>query len=429
MKRREFLSHTAGLASVLAASVSTAQTRPCPPELEGQPVNCPDDEPPLDGPPTWFLNAADEQWFAVPVTNTGQSIGMTSGMFSNFTGAGFDQGRLEFVKTAAGGHVIDWRNGTYVLQLNRESPAWVLLVEDSLLADRTEGSGGKQGNIGNQSYRDGTPRAVHNWNSGCFPVGNTIWLPAMTGQYTFGAFGSQVWGLNRAALTNPPVAAANAPWRHYGHGIPEAYGGLGGGQHLLEAASSAYDYDTGLIWTHSQFSQSGAYPFWSIDTARGSINQHPSFGGQFPGAGATTRRGSSFIVDGYWILVCPIGGRTLVLDLSNPTSGGIKEIKADGSPSYNSLETAGVGYHAASRTAYFYRPSLGKTLVTLRVPSDPWNGTYAWGSETPGGATPSGLSGNYSHFVIINDMGNGQPALFHGGGRTGRPYMYKLPMT
>lgn len=49
MKRRDFLTHTAGIASILATGSSRSEVTPCPPPLDGVATNCPDDNPPPEG--------------------------------------------------------------------------------------------------------------------------------------------------------------------------------------------------------------------------------------------------------------------------------------------------------------------------------------------------------------------------------------------
>ena len=382
--------------------------------------------------PDWFLSATADQWFTVPATNTAASVGEIE--FGNFTGSGFNQERLEFVDALADGHTTGWENPIVILPLGDEAPTWIRLCDSSLLADRTNGPATNTlmnaGSPGDLLYNDGVPRSAHFWNSGQWPVDGDIWFPIFNGTYANGKHGTQVMSLDRDAITSPPItaAASSSLYTYHGHGVPSGFSGFGQSALNIEAQSSARDYDTGLIWTHAQLSSTGAYPFWSVDPSDGTVTQYASFGGAFPGGGATLRRSMSFITDGHWIIISPISGTVWVQDLSNLTSSGIRQAIESGSPPYgenNALDRCGVGFNPDTRIAYVHRPANGRTLYTLQVPTDVWNGTYTWGSTTPSGSTPSG-SGQYSHFQLIRDMGNGQAALLSCGDLNGGPWMVKL---
>ncbi len=371
--------------------------------------------------PTYFLEAPRRQWIQIPQINTAASVGMTNGMFDNFTGMGIDQVRGSGVKAAAGGHTIDWLNGTYEVVFKTERPFWRRLIDDTLIQNRNESA---PGNSGDASYNDGTPRGVHNWNAGCWAIGDKIILPCMTGQYPSGAFGSQVWSVDRQTITNPPQTALNSQWTFHGRGAETVVN--------LEAALAAYDYDTGLIWCTSQYvhTGTGAYPFWTIDPETMTITQYPSFGGAFPAGGTRLLRGSGFIVEGYFFMLAPRSQdqTALVMDLSNPTASGTVQYNSTGSPNWSNLDGAGVFYVPAERRAYFYKSGMGRTLITLEVPANPATGTYVWGTETPSvGLTPSGIdTTDFSHFNGILDMGNGETALVWVPDQLNAPYMFRL---
>ncbi|MEM7501104.1 MAG: hypothetical protein AAF417_03640 [Pseudomonadota bacterium] len=383
-------------------------------------LNCgaPPEEP--GDAPSWFFNAPEGQWFEVPASNNAADVGASQGTFQNFTGAGIDQVRKELVTTCAGGHLINWRNATYVLRLSQEVPEWVRLVDDTQVPDENP-----TGNNGDASYADGSPRAVHHYNAGPYPIGDTIWLPAMPAQYHSGPSGSQVWGLDRSVLNNPPLSAANAPWTFYGRGIPSGTSGV-----TIEQASSAYDADTGLIWVSTNWS-TGPYPFWSIDTADGSITRYPSWGGgQYPAPNTRGIDGLSFIYNGHWIIISPAASTPAahVFPLSDPRSGTSRRINQSNSPNWTNLRKAGAVYHAPTQRAYFKNGSSGTTITTLDLPDDPLRGTYTWGTiSAGGGSVPNGV-GDFTHFNVVHDMGNGRAALIYAGNHNSAAHMFKLPI-
>ncbi len=372
---------------------------------------------PTSGAPSWWTSAAEGDWRVVPTENTAQDVGMVNPAFRAFTGMGFDQGRLEMTHTCSGGHTDSSNNGVWALQLNRETPRWIQLVEPS-----TNINGSDVGNSTDASYPDGNPRSVHQWNAAGFPIGDTIWLPGMFGQYVNGSFGTQVWGLDRSAITSPPVTPTAAPWTYYGRGFD---GSLGSARY--EANSAAYDPDTGLLWVNANNSPLGTLPYYSIDTADGTITGYPSHGSRWPAPGSDTlRQGASTIVDGYWFHFSANSAAIYCVDLSNPSSATTTTPSTTGSRP--SLSVLGAHYHAPNRTIYFYKRAFGATIYTLTLGADIANGPHAWGSIS-NSTTPAadGNPGEYSHCQYIRDMGDGQGALIYVGSRSTAPYIYKLP--
>lgn len=424
MKRRDFLTYTASFAGVLATKFTRADSPPCPMLLDGGTTNCPDDNPVVDGAPSWFTNASEGQWFQVPASNTSGDIGVPEGAYAGYSGAGVDQIRREYTLTCTGGHTNSSDNGVYVLELGREVPVWAELVQNS-----TNINSGDAGNIGNAAYPDGNPRSVHQWNASGIPVGDSIWLPSMTGQYQAGTFGSQVWELDRGSITNPPVSPANAPWTFHGHGVPESQSMSG---LILEGGPAAYDPDTGLIWFVCDKSSFGVYPLWSINTVNGDIQRYPTWPERFPAPGTVSlNRGIMFIVDGHAFLMGRYSQNMWRLDLSNVPGNGLEVVTEGGSiPSYDPvLSAAAAHYHPATRKVYIYKPEHGSTIYTLDVPTDVVNGTFSWGTIAAGGTPPTvvGLNTDYSHFNIVQDMGNGQGALLTNNFPNLPTFMYKLP--
>ena len=116
------------------------------------------------------------------------------------------------------------------------------------------------------------------------------------------------------------------------------------------------------------------------------------------------------------------------LDLSDVPGVGNQQIIESGSRP--DMDSAAAHYHAATRKIYVYKPQFGSTIYTLSVPADMVNGTYTWSSITAGGVKPTlgaSTNSNFTHFNIIQDMGDGQGALITNNAKDASTFMYKLP--
>ncbi len=377
--------------------------------------------------PSWFESAPDGEWFAVTTTNNGSDVGMVQGNFSNFTGAAVDQRDKRVVYANPGGHQNTWQNGVWALNLNTENPFWERLVDNTLVGSSEPTA---SGNNGDADYSDNTPRAIHHYDSGPYVIDGTLWVPAMPAQYSPGPSGSQIYSLDLDALGSTPVAAASAGWTLEGRGIPTSFS-TGGSSHKIEQAHSSYDRDTGLIWVGTNFSTTGAYPFWSINPSTGTITQTASWGSaQWPLPSTRGNFGHGVIADGTWIVVAPSSSfqKVAVVDLSNPTSANSQEMNDSNSPTWANLEEASGHYDPNTRRVYF-KASDQSTMITLDVPADSYNGTYTWGTLPQGGSVSPTGEGKFNQFNMVDDMGGGRGALIYTGNsrQNDEFYMYKLP--
>lgn len=410
MKRREFLAHTAGLAGVLATSASKAQARPCAPPLDGGNVDCPAEDPVPGAAPSWFLNGPEGRWFEVPASNTPRDLGMGLGEYA-FAGGVYSTERRWIVRPGTGGHTDSDKNTHYVLDLGAENPAWIVLIEPTIVTDPND-----SGTSGRASYAsDDAPRSIHGWNQTGFLIGDTFWHPSMLGQWRSGSWGTQVWSVDYSLLS-PNTPQATAPWVFHGHGTEEGFNQFG---FRYEAGVSAYDPDTGLMWAVAGQNSAGVWPYYSIDSADGTITKYPSHGDGMP----NLSRGHCVIVDSHLIMF-PASGTVYVMDLNNPGADNMRAANVSGSAPDLDRCGAVVVRHLGTNGRVYINANTNNRLYTLDVPTDVYNGTYTWGSiSTPN--LPD--TGRYSCFNIIDDMGDGRGAFVFQNGRDNPAWVFKVP--
>lgn len=427
MKRRDFLNSTVALAGVLATGASRAQSRPCPPILNGAGASakCPGEAP------SWFESMKVGTW-ATPVGNTIQAVapnpappGSQSAICTAWTGGCVDQDRGELILAANGGHTDYAGNEVYACQFRREDPAWVRLTEPSTAMDDNDVTNGPA------MYPDGNPRAVHGW-SHCMWAKGKVWYLAMTGMWKNGRQSTAVWSFDRASLGDGlfPVSAAEAPWNYHGLGVEDLVNS--GSAVDWQSSSTAYDEQAERLWSHCGYSVNNPpFPFFSVDANSGEITRYPEATDKFA-EGDTLTQATSVIVNGVWVILAGDSQKIWLLNLSNPI-GGMESRITSGSPT-GFVQGAGAVYHKESNAILVYHHTFGSDLRKLQLPDDPFSGKFVWSTvpAASGSAVPSGQAsdfrGVYSKYNIVRDMGNGQSALAVVLDIGGPVYVYKLPI-
>ncbi len=143
MKRRQFLTTTAGAAGVMLTGLARGQTKPCPPSTlsvqggSSATTTCTTQN--QTGAPAWFLEQRHERW-TTPVSNwlgasdvkdplatTAPNSGTTghAAIITAWTGMGADQTRKMIWMAGNGGHADYAGNEVYSCDLNVDSPAWI----------------------------------------------------------------------------------------------------------------------------------------------------------------------------------------------------------------------------------------------------------------------------------------------------------------
>lgn len=400
--RRKFLASSSGLLAIPGLSFSA--TKACPPNIlsayQGttSTTSCPNNPTPV-----WFTNMQDKTW-STPVSNTLDNV--KDPLFSNntaiplmeaWTTATFDESRGEFLMCAQGGHGDYAGNETYALKIKQTSPSWSRLNNASSPSGGSETTG---------VYGDGKPRANHGYNTQVF-ANNRIWRLGMPAVSSSGTNYRFIWAFNRSTLQ----------WENYGDdGTKHLAGGW------ANEGSCAYDAGTNCIY--SIYNYANDEGIWRINVLTGEKKVYPN-GCQI----------------GYsWSVVIPesrawiVGGgnpeQLWVFDLDTMTKYQ-PQTTGSGSPRYGA---AGAVYHAASKSILCWNGNDAANLQALRIPSNPFTGTYTWETIIPsqGNTTiPSvGQTNNliYGKMRLIEDMGNGQSAIVLVTSTQQGGYLYKLPI-
>ena len=169
MKRRDFLIASTGLAGAWP-SLAFAQSEPCPPSPLGVDGGTPSQTPcpTADGPlPAWRQGMAIGQWKQIPGSNPSVTVESVAQVLV-WNGTCVDPRNSTVYLLATGGHT-DWSgNAVYSLDLEADSPVWVL---------RRASSASTPDNV--DFNPDGRPSSAHTYNS-------QVFVPAIDRAMRFG---------------------------------------------------------------------------------------------------------------------------------------------------------------------------------------------------------------------------------------------------
>lgn len=415
MKRREFITSTAGLAGAIVTGAARAVSQPCPPpslSISGgasATTVCASAAADVTGVPGWFAAMSDRTW-SMPVSNTLDAVkpiplppGDHATICTAWTGGCVDQSRGEFILAANGGHGDYGGNEVYSCEVRSDSPAWKRLTEPSQAAGGTDAKNSSMG------YADGRPRPVHGWHRCCFGA-DRVWYAGIDGAFYSGMWSTACYSFSRSSLA----------WAYHGIAIAD----IGGGNFNGEAGVAAYDRVRNMVWSLGGAGATGAgYNAYTIDCSTGAITPR-----SLPNSASGRWTAIAPDLD-LWIVGDPFSNYLTVLDLKNPAAGFRRVAYTGTFPVLGS----GCVYHKASRALLLWHDS-GASIQKVSIPENVWTGTWTVSTvaAAPGNSvipTRAPVQGTFSRFNIIEDMGNGQSALCLVNGTRESVFVYKLPVS
>lgn len=392
MKRREFLSASAGVAGLLVHGVARSQSKPCPPPAIG-----------VTGGGTTQVSCGSEDlssWIPAPGTFADVSLNRPSdvnpcpgggcaysgtegqsGVFEDWTSGVFapELGALGSYVCWGGGH--KGYAGNEVYRWDVESRLWMRMGNPSSFSDAP-------GNIAaDGSFPDGKPAAPHTYHTlgirdsvyGGGPNGSLIQatLPACdaNGNGRSGAW----WQFNFATAT----------WSKFVDSSGVSAGTLGFKTMIQEPNGHCWWFGGGYLSNIARITQSGAISKYNV-----SVNS----GNYFSGGIVSPRIA---VLNGEF-------GRGTELRLIN-----LAAVEAGGSDANVWKSPNVTGTPAGGAHGLRWCPELGRfaamdgasptKIYWLVPPPDPWTGTWTWLAETmaaSGGAVPRTLvNGSHGRFV------------------------------
>ena len=372
MKRRDFLTATAGLAGTMLPVVTRGQSKPCPPELIG--VNggqtlttaCSTSGPA----PAWFAALPEGQWAEVagrvggrifdvkPSPLPGGSLGIVS-VTGAWTGGCVDQVRGELILCANGGHGDYFGNETYAIALREEDPKWQRLT-DPTPTNPPQYLGGVDDTKGQPAaFSDGKMRAVHGWHHQCFGNGK-VWHGAQIGYCNIGYSAWAPWSFDRTTYQWTSYGAVSLPF--------QALGNEGG---------TCYDRVGNKIWTV------GSRPEWclvSVDCATGERAVYSNqYGPNTIHAGWVALAHDIPTGNGpLGVFVVPVYGenRIVVKDLNKPSAAWMSFTPSD--PDGHGANPAAYGgvYHSVSKAIFTHCPKQERRQHLEAIDPTQGDGTF-----------------------------------------------------
>lgn len=438
MKRRDFLLSSAGVVGLLPAVARGQVASPCPPPsmaAEGG-TNASSACRPSGDAPSWFVEMPERAW-ATPVGNTVSSVfaentgGSSVGVVNAYTGAAIDQDYGEMILPANGGHTDYAGNEVYRCVIRSETPSWFRVTEPSNPDSNDDGGSSMQ-------YADGNPRSAHGWYKHIGGNGK-VYLAGTTGVWQKGRQSTAVHMFDRASLGANPgtLSAAAAPWRYLGLGItdPNALNAMGSNVDW-QGGPCAYDKVNRKIWSAPRYNVNSApQPYFAINTITDTIERPvvPYPNGRI--SGAETAYWSVVAHDlGVWIVASTGLSQFSIMDVNNPQAGFQKKVTTTGA--FTTDNRAGAVYYKDSSGARWiltWVQDAGLTVRKCSVPANPLTSTpadWVWSDYITAGVPPANNSrmvGVHSKFNIIDDMGDGRPALVCLTDSSGPVYVNKLP--
>ena len=350
MKRREFLSASAGVAGLLLNGVARSQSKPCPPGTTsvrgGSSVQtaCPSGNL-----PSW-VPVTIGQWVAIATSNTIASVQPSPTPAGN-TGTASVTDAWGCIAASADGDVYLWGGGhwdyagneVYRLRLNQDSPAWQRL-----------GSPSSSTTSDVKYYSDGNPSARHTYQSHWFAGGK---LKSLGGAYNYGS--SSVSPSNtdifdpETATWQTKVNANGSHWYATGdHNTGVIYAAGPSGASTVRYIRMALDNTWTQLGTGS--GSAGYFGGSAFDSARQRIYRIGDYDGGVPVT--------------YWA----VGSGEV-----NPSLTGTAASAFDSSGPY-----PGVDYDSGSDCIYLKDDGANRTVYRLNC------STFACDTFTTSGATP-----------------------------------------
>lgn len=313
MKRRDFISTSAGLVGALIPTLGFGQSKPCPPgtlNVSGGASTATSCGPSLA--PAWFANMPERTWTAIaggngmstdwqqgsrladvaPVPVPGILIGGDSlkdaeAITNNWTGFVVDGDRGHLMSVASGGHWGYMGNEVYALNLKNDHPGWSRVLDPTpdkyngkiLLSNPQYGYnpfnqdldspqaltyGDWSGPTGDASPKPyGRMRAIHSYNTLQYANGR-VWACPPSG------FNGNCFALDYDGIVNGSVpkewSLSVNPWT--------SFGALGGrltwaGSSLFGTTPTVLDSKRNRLWGFARYYGVA----WSVDVSYGALSQ------------------------------------------------------------------------------------------------------------------------------------------------------------
>lgn len=414
--------------------------------------------------PAWFSSLAERTWTDIAggsaysgsawqkgarLSDVDPGVGDQTRLVKSYSGKSALQSYREYLSVAQPGHSDYSGNEIYALALGDDVPAWKRIWGPTPAGQFLSSSFSWLGS--KVTHADGAPRTCHGWFSRVSsdgPDGDRLWTLATNNQPS-GGVTSDVWSIPRASLGvgvyDPSL------WTYHGKMWADVNSGdYGGSSFLNQAFPSCWDKIGNQLWVSPEAdvrpTGTGVLVRVINVTTCLAAGDRDSSGPLIAGA-TTTLATAGNPSNGWsqsWSVVasnasprCILAynfsrGELGVWNLESPSVWRFKTVTGGSLPGKG---TCNAYYNATNRKIVLGGNSIS-TLVTIAVPSDPWNASsgFTYGTiPTAGGSVSSSAAPaneSNSSWQVINDMGNGQACVVMQSRLPNSPcYVYKLPVT